>query len=82
MTKKTTTGIVAAVELAGASQSGNLTYRITLDDGRTFLTLTDGQVGYAATNYRPSSDQAPREVVLTLDGRDRVTGISYADEAR
>ncbi len=71
----TTTGVVQSVERAGTSRSGNPTYRLTLTDGRQFLTATDSTVGYEATNWAPGRRNAAPAVVLTLNGRGRVVDI-------
>ena len=49
---RTITGQIVSVEHAATSRNGNPTYRVTLEDGTSFLTETDGSVGYAATNFR------------------------------
>lgn len=74
---QTTTGDVATVEHAATSRMGNPTYRVTLTDGRSYLTETDGQVGYKATNYRPHSLCRPVvHVTLTLTGRGRIVDMT------
>lgn len=66
-------GIVSTVEHASTSRNNNPTYRVTLDDGQTFLTVTDAQVGYAATNFRPNRrEEEPFVTLLTVNGRGRV----------
>lgn len=67
-------GDVASIDRAGAHH-GNPTYRITLTGGTVYLTETDAQVGYAATNYRPNLDRPVVHVTLTLNERGRVIGI-------
>jgi hypothetical protein len=71
---RTTTirGIVATVEHAATSRNNNPTYRVTLDDGRTFLTETDGSVGYGATNFRPDRQGEPFVTTLTIGARGRI----------
>lgn len=76
-------GRIDDVEHAATSRNGNPTYRLKLDDGRTFLTVTDGGIGYAATNYRPRRHLGPADVVrLYVDGRGRVWDIRRAPGVR
>ena len=74
----TTTGDVDTVDHVATSRNGNPTYRVTLTDGRSFLTETDGSVGYAATNYRPRRGQLS-PVVLTMGARGRVVRMTRPD---
>lgn len=67
-------GDVASVEHSGTSRNGNPSYRITLADGRAFVTASDASCGYSATNYRPTRG-ATRRVALTLS-RGRVVDIT------
>jgi hypothetical protein len=76
---QTVTGDVAQVDHVATSGSGNPTYRVRLVDGRSFLTKTDGGIGYSATNYRPHSLNRPvSPVVLTLR-RGRIIDIKRPD---
>ena len=82
MTKRITTttrGTVESIDHAATSRNGNPTYRVTLTDGRSFLTETDGSVGYAATNYRPDRRHPDAGVALTLGLRSRVVSIERVD---
>src|SRR5665648_1201426 len=77
------TGSVASVDHAATSRNGNPTDRVTLTDGRSYLTATDASVGYSATNYRPHSLRLPvSPVVLALARRGRIaTGVLTAATA-
>ncbi len=66
---------IKTVEHAATSRMGNPTYRVTLDDGRSYLTETDGSIGYAATNYRPRWSQSSEPVTLFINGRGRIVNI-------
>lgn len=78
----TVTGNVQSVDHHGTSLYGNPTYRVTLDDGRSYLTQVDGSVGYSVTNFRPHSLRRPVvPVVLTLTDHDRVVAIADAPSA-
>jgi hypothetical protein len=68
---------ITDVQHAATSRAGNPTYRITADDGTTYLTETDGSVGYGARNFLPRwrDDYAPTPVVLWIGDRGRVTHI-------
>ena len=80
MNERIIQGNVASVDHAATSRNGNPTYRVTLTDGRSYLTATDASVGYSATNYRPHSLRLPvSPVVLELDGRGRVVGMTRPD---
>jgi hypothetical protein len=74
--RKTVYVKITQVERVGTSRNGNPTYRIYTTTGDTFLTETDGQIGYAATNYRPRRDEKFTPVKLTLIARNRVTDIT------
>ena len=78
----TTTGTIVSVEHAATSRMGNPTYRIKLEDGREFLTETDGQIGYAAQNYAPRRhlDGEPTPATLHLGARGRVWNITREGE--
>lgn len=76
----TTTGEIAQIERVATSRNGNPTYRVYLTDGRSFLTETDGSVGYSVTNYRPRRGESSTPVVLTIYGkRERITSITRPD---
>jgi hypothetical protein len=85
--QRTVTGHVLTIEHEATSRMGNPTYRVTLTDGRWWLTETNGGVGYAATNYRPrhhwgDDDPAARPVILhlrTIRGSERITDITRED---
>lgn len=63
------TGDVAQIDYVSTSGNGNPTYRVRLVDGRSWLTETDGQVGYGITNFRPHPLHTPvSPVVLTIRG--------------
>lgn len=72
---------VMQVDHVGTSRNGNPTYSITVEGGNVYRTETDGQVGYGATNYRPSHRDGyqPVAVVLTLNGQRRVVRITRRD---
>ena len=79
-TQRTVTGDVKSVEHVATSRNGNPTYRVTLTNGWSYLTATDAQVGYAATNYRPHSLHTPvSPVVLTLNERGRIVNMERPD---
>lgn len=78
----TTTGNIVSVERAGTSPMGNPTWRINLEDGRSFLTQVNGSVGYSATNFRPPYGHGPLPVILTLTKAGRVQDITYTDGTR
>lgn len=63
------------------SSMGNPTYRIHTDDGLSYLTETNGQVGYKADNYRPRRSGETVAAVLTLTQSGRVRDISAAEDA-
>ena len=42
--------VIAGVTRRGTSRSGNPTYDVHLEDGRTFATLSDGALNYAIGN--------------------------------
>ena len=71
MATSTTTirGVIRSVSHAASSRNGNPTYRITLDDGMSYLTETDGSIGYGATNFRPHSARGSHYVELTMHGQ-------------
>lgn len=71
---------IVSIDRVGASRNGNPTYRLTADDGRNWLTQTDGSIGYEADNYRPRRAVVQR-LALTLNGRGRVTGIEFTTAA-
>ncbi len=50
MRKVRTSEISGPAEYVGASGNANPTWRVRLDDGTAFLTVTDGQVGYGINN--------------------------------
>lgn len=78
---RTEPGDVESIEHAATSRMGNPTYRVTLTNGVSLLTETDGGIGYAATNFRPHSLNDPKvTVVLTLNGRARIVDITRVNE--
>jgi hypothetical protein len=74
----TETVVLASIDHAATSHNGNPTYRLTCDDGRTYLTETDGGVGYEATNYRSGYRRHDPRIVLTIGARGRVVGMEWA----
>lgn len=70
-------GRLTHVERLPASRLGNPRFRLTLDERETFLTQTDGAVGYAVDNFRVG-----RKVVLTLTRAGRVSDMTYEDGKR
>ena len=73
------TGEIAQIDRVATSRNGNPTYRVTLIDGRSYLTETDGSVGYEAANYRPRRGE-PSHVEITLYGkRERIMSITRLD---
>ncbi len=69
-------GEVASVKHVATSRSGNPTYRVTLADGRSWLTETDGAVGYGARNVAPSHGEHHTVTLTIRRGR-----IIYMTEA-
>jgi hypothetical protein len=76
---RTKTGNVDTVEHAGTSHMGNPTYRVTFTDGRSYLTETDGSIGYAATNYRPHSLNEPVVTVVATFRGGRIIKMERVD---
>jgi hypothetical protein len=68
---------IVDVQHVATSRAGNPTYRLTLDDGTSYLTETDGSVGYGARNFLPHhlNGHAPVPVLLTIGDRGRVVHI-------
>jgi hypothetical protein len=68
---------IVDVQHVATSRAGNPTHRLTLDDGTTYLTETDGSVGYGTRNFLPHhrNDYAPVPVLLTIGDRGRVVHI-------
>ncbi len=70
-------GTITDVKHSGTSRMGNPTYRVTLDTRFSALTVTDGSIGYAATNYEPHPREAmPRLNTLHINGRGRIENIT------
>ena len=78
-------GHITRVTREGTSRNGNPTYRVAIRvadavcDG-SFLTQTDGSIGYAADNYRPDSrEDGTRQNILHVNGRGRIVNITGPD---
>lgn len=75
-----TTGEIVEVSHVGTSRDGNPTYRLTLTDGRAYLTETDSASGWSAPNYRPRRHWGQRGLLVTLHLHgQRVTQIEGPD---
>jgi len=75
----TITTIFRGAEYVRTSRNGNPTFRVVTDDG-TYLTETDGSIGYSIGNYTNSRiGLIGKPVVLTLTRNGRVTHMTGTD---
>jgi hypothetical protein len=79
----TITARIASTRIVGNSASGNPTHRVTLDDGREYLTEVDGAVSHDIRNHlgQPHLGRPAPLVELTIR-RGRITHAREVVETR